>query len=214
MTQTQQPQPVSQPATALVTTSLEEMTQRLELVLADKSASLDDVANSLGILHDSTNNPQARALCDATWAAVQVLHGATDQALDIATKALAAANTATQTAESLRDKHNTLVQDIQTTNFSNPLVGRLYSEAQDEVYEYMSCGDGDALYLDEPGYVAVNGGNLNDSVHPDTAERFIYTLIGQYSGFDLSDEMRNELSDFINDFCNRAEIEERAKRGG
>lgn len=208
MTQTQnQPQHISQPATALVTTSLEEMTDRLQLVLADKSASIDDVANSLGFLHDSTNNPQARALCDATWAAVQVLPGATDQALDIAQKALAAANTATQQTSQIRERHTQLIDDILKVNTDNPYVADFLEMAHEDSLDTLIDN---GLFSEDPGFDIANCANIED-VEPETAGAFAYTLFGYY-GHILSDERRAELSTFIKEFMGRVEIEERKGR--
>lgn len=189
---------------------LPALSERLEAILTADDANLQSVGQQLSLLYDSTDDPQAHALCDATWNAVIALNHVGKEALDVAKQAVETASAALTQSDQLREAHNTLVRDLQSGNTDNPLVEQVYEAAEQEVYEYIYEGDG--IHTDEPGIEALNNGNLDPEMDPDTIDAFIYTLFGYYGGYDLPPEMVTELSDFIRDFTDRAELAARAAR--
>lgn len=189
---------------------LPALSERLEAILTADDANLQSVGQQLTLLYESTDDPQAHALCDATWNAVVALNHVGKEALDVAKQAVETASAALTRSDQLREAHNALMSDLKGLNTDNPLVERVYEAAEQEVYEYIYEGDG--IHTDDPANSALEGGNVDPELDPDTIDTFLYTVLGQYGGYELPPEMVEELSAFIRDFTDRAEIAERAAR--
>ena len=158
----------------------------------------------------TAQDEQAMTLINEAWDRAEALAASNDRLAAIAAATVTVAQEFQSQRDQIADENGKLVNAMRKVDTDNPLVSRVYEAAEEQVYEWIQQSMSEGIHTDTPGMDIVENGHLGDGVDEVMADEFLSIVMG-YSD-ELSDDLYEELSAFIQDFTTRVNDAWVAKR--